>query len=220
MAYTVSTVTSRIQRKLDNPSFDAQTILDYLNDYQRELFNKYRMTFMEREVSSLTTSANSTAITGLPTDIQVPLNMRIILPVNYASMLPYIEYEDYYPAVPNTDLLGTGPPSAWTIFNGVPILHAKADVMMYTLAMKYIKTPIELVNTTDVPEIPVDFSELLVLGAYKRCLEHDDSFDLAQIVQLELDDKELAFNDRFRRQHGITHVMRQPNNAGRNIGRI
>lgn len=214
--YQLSTVRSRIQRKLDNTSFDSTTLNDFINDGQRWIFNHSRLTFNERE-ASVTTTASSTALTGLPTDISQPLNLRVYTPVNYAMLVPYVEYEDVDLIYPNVSLIGNGPPIAWTVFNGTPVLVNNAD-QTYTLKLKYIHSPTELINDTDVPEVPVEFSELLVLAGYKRALEHDDDFDQAQVIQQQIDREIIDMNGRYRRQAGVPHIMKQPKNLKRRIG--
>lgn len=218
MAYDAGNIISRTQAKLDNTSFDSTKLLAFANDAQREIFNRYRLGFNERENTTVTTTAGSTALTGLPTDMDVPLSLRVFSPVNYANLLPYIEYEDVDELYPNVGLVGSGPPIAWTIFNLVPKLVNNADTT-YTLYLKYVKAPTELTSTASVPEVPVSFSEMLVLGTYARALEHDDEFNKAAAVRQQLDDLALDLNSRFRRMAGIPYQMRQPLNLRRRIGR-
>lgn len=218
MAYTVTTVTTRVQEKLDNTSFSTAKLLNFANDAQREIFNRYRLGFNEREDSTVTTTAGSTALTGLPTDMSIPINLRIYSPTNYTHLLPYVEYEEVDLVYPNTALIGNAPPFAWTTFNGTPRLVNNADAT-YTLYMKYVKTPVELTAGSNTPEVPVDFSELLVLGMYARALEHDDEFDKAAVVRQQMDALATDLNDRYRRQWGVPHVMRQPLNLRRALGR-
>lgn len=218
MAYTLATVNTRVQRKLDNTSFNTAKLMDFANDAQREIFNRYRLGFNEREDATVTTTSGSTALTGLPTDMSIPINLRIFSPTGNAMLLPYVEYEEVDLMYPNVSLVGNSPPVAWTIFNGTPRIINNADAT-YTLYLKYVKTPIELTATSDVPEIPVDFSELLVLGMYARALEHDDEFDKAAVIRQQMDALALDINDRYRRQAGVPHVMRSPLNLRRALGR-
>lgn len=208
MSYQLSTVRSRVQAKLDNTSFDAATLTQFINDGQRWIFNHSRMSFNEREATTVTTTVGSTALTGLPADMAEPISLRVFTPVNYAALIPYMEYEDVDTVYPNVSLIGTGLPIAWTSFNLVPVLVNAAD-QVYTLRLKYIHTPAELVNDTDVPEVPEQFSEVLVLTAYRRALEHDDNFDQAGVIQQQIGQEIIDMNSRYRRQAGVPHIMRQ-----------
>lgn len=209
MAYNVTTLTTRVQSKLDNTSFDSSIILQFLNDGQRDIVIQAKPQYMRAE-ATYTTSIGSNQLTTSATDVLVPLSLRMYTPLNYANLLPYIPYQDVDEYYPNVGLLGTGPPVAWSIFASVPFVVNNADAV-YTLKGKYLQVPPELVNTTDVPILPVTFSEILVLAAYKRALEHDDNFDQAQIVQQEIDSKIMDMNSILKPQLGTPHIMRQPN---------
>lgn len=210
MSYTVSTLQTRVQQKLDNTAFDTTKILQFLNDAQRDIVIQAKPQYMRGE-ATYTTTIGANTLTTSSTDILVPLNLRMYTPVNYAMLLPFIEYQDVDLLYPNTSLLGTGPPIAWSTFANVPFVVNNADTV-YTLKGKYLKIPPELVNTTDVPILPETFSEILVLGAYKRCLEHDDSFDEAQVIQQQIDSKIMDMNSVLKPQLGMPHIIRQPYN--------
>ena len=216
MAYNLGTVRTRIQQKLDNTNFDTSKLNQFINDGQRDILNTRRFSFMESE-TSLTTSSNDDALSTLPTDFQVPLTLRIYSPTNNSSILSYIEYEDFDVVMPNPNLAGTTIPFAWYIFDGTPKVYPKAD-SSYTIKMRYIKKPTELTSDSDTPDIPEEFSEVLVLAGYKRALEHDDDYDQAQIIQLQVDDKINQMDERYSRQKGLPHIMRQPWRTRRSPG--
>lgn len=208
MAYQLSTVRSRIQDKLDNTSFSASILTQFVNDGQRDIVIQAKPQFSRAE-AVYTTSIGANTLSTSVTDVLVPLSMKLYTPINYAMLLPFIEYADVDLYYPNVGLLGTGPPVAWSIFAGVPFVVNNADVV-YTLKSRYLQVPAELVNDTDVPIIPVTFSELLVLAGYKRALMHDDNFDEAQVIQQEVDSKIMDMNTLLRPQLGVPHIMRQP----------
>lgn len=208
MAYNVGTLTTRVQQKLDNTAFDSTKILQFLNDGQRDIVIQAKPQYMRAE-ATYTTTIGSTVLTTTATDVLVPLSLRLFTPLNYAMLLPYLEYEDVDLYYPNVGLIGTGPPFAWSVFAGVPFLVNNSDAV-YTLKGKYLQVPPELVNTVDVPILPVTFSEILVLAAYKRALEHDDDFDEAQVIQQQINSKILDMNTILKPQLGTPHIMRQP----------
>lgn len=213
MSYDRSTIRTRVQQKLDDTSFDATKLNQFINDAQREILNARRFTFMERE-ADVTTTSGSTALTGVPTTMQIPLSMKVYTPVGNATFLDYVEYEDIDQRMPNVSIAGNTPPSAWTIFNLTPILVYQADGT-YTLKLKYIKTPDELTTDASVPEIPEAFGELLVLGAYKRALLFNDENAKAQLVQQDIDKLTEDLDARSRRQMGTPHIMKQVNRVTR-----
>lgn len=213
MTYNRADIKTRVQDKLDDTKFDSTKLNQFINDAQREILNARRFTFMERE-ANITTTSGSTALTGVPTTMQIPLSMKVYTPVGNATFLDYVEYEDIDQRMPNISIAGNTPPSAWTIFNLTPILVYQADGT-YTLKLKYIKTPDELTTDASVPEIPEAFGELLVLGAYKRALLFNDENAKAQLVQQDIDKLTEDLDARSRRQMGTPHIMKNVNRVTR-----
>lgn len=216
MAYNLGTVRSRVEQKLDDTNFGAAKLNQFINDAQRDILNSRRFTFMERE-ADLQTVIGSSSVTGTPTDLQIPITLRMFSPTNYASMMTYMEYEDFDDTIPNQALVGDTIPQYWRVFNGEILVYPNSDAL-YDMKLKYIKTPTELVADADVPEVPEAFGELLVLGAYKRALEYNDDYDQAQVIQQQVDVQMDMLDQRSKRQTGLPHVMRQPWQRRRSIG--
>lgn len=222
MSYLLSDLITRVQQKLDDPSFDVPTLTNFANDTEREIFNKYRINTEEQEATGITTTAGSFALTGLPgvaggSAVAQYINLRIILPVNYARVIPYVEYEDVDVFYPQRALIGQGPPIGWFIFDGTPQLVNMAD-KVYTLAAKYTINPSKLVNTTDTPNLPEEFSEITVLGMYARALEFNDEYQEAIAIRNQYNTLAVSYVDATRRQAGVPHIMRNANQISRKIG--
>lgn len=214
MSYQLSTVRTRIQQKLDNVAFDQTKLTQFTNDGQRDVFNTYRFPFMERE-ASLTTTAGEVTVSTLPTDFQSSISLRRYSPSDTAGIMNYVDYEDFDERHPNPTVGDNAVPNEWTIFNNTITVFPKADTT-HTLKLRYYKKPAELVNDSDVPEMPEEYSEVLVLAGYKRALMHDDNYDQAQVVQQDIDQLVQAMIVRLgRRTVGQVHVMRSPRNLRR-----
>lgn len=207
MAYQLSTVRSRIQDKLNDPNFSTSVLTQFVNDGQRDIIIQSKPQLSRLE-GTWTTSIGSNVLTTSVTDMLVPLSFKLFTPINYAMKLPFIEYDDVDLFYPNVGLLGTGPPIAWSAFTGVPFVVNNADAV-YTLKGKYLQVPPELVNDSDVPILPVTFSEILVLSGYKRGLEYNDDANTAQVIQQQIDSKILDMNSILKPQLGVPHIMRQ-----------
>lgn len=222
MSYLVSDLITRTQEKLDDTSFDTTTLINFANDTEREIFNRYRINIQEQEATTITTSAGVRTLSGLPgvaggSAVAQYINLRVILPVNYAHEIPYMEYEDVDVIYPNYQLLGQGPPIAWFIFDGTPSLVNNAD-KVYTLSAKYTIMPTKLVATTDTPNIPEEFSEITVLGMYARALEFNDEYDEAQAIRQQYLKLATDYVDSTRRQAGGPHIMRRMRTINRPYG--
>jgi len=221
MSYLVSDLITRTQRKLDDDSFDTSTLIDFLNDTEREIFNRYRINTEEQQIDTITTTAGVRTLTGLPgtaggSVVAQYISLRIILPVNYSMVIPYVEYEDADVYYPNYQLLGQGPPIAWYIFDGVPTLLNNAD-KVYTLSAKYTIQPTKITAVGDTPNIPEEFSEISVLGMYARALEFNDEYAQAQAVRQQYNRLATDYVDATRRTAGTPHIMRRPRTMNRNI---
>lgn len=211
MAYNLSTVRTRVQKKLDNTAFDASKINDFINDGQRDILGGALLPFMEREATAVT-AVGSDGLTYTPavTDVQKLTMLKVYSPTAKAGVIPYRDYEYIDANYPNPAASNNAYPQCWYLFNNTPKVYPNADDI-YTIKAKYIKKPAELVNDLDVPELPEEYSELLVLSAYKRALEHEDNYDQAQVIQLNID--ELRQNMIVRlgsRQNAGPYIIKQP----------
>jgi hypothetical protein len=217
--YDANSLFTRVQSKLDDTSFSTDLLLDYLNDTEREVFNRYRINTEEQENDLITTTAASRALTNLPASGTVGqyISLRIILPVNYSKVIPYVDYEDADKYYPNYMLLGIGTPIAWFIFDGVPTLLNNAD-KTYTLSAKYTLLPTPITSGTDTPNLPLEFSEITVLGMFARALEFNDQYDEAQAARTQFAALCVDYVDKTKRQVGVPHTLRRLRNVNAPFG--
>ena len=185
MAYDLGTTITKVQNKLDDTGFSSTILTDFANDTQRELFNSKFMQFMEDSQDFVLTPGTAD-IGTLPTNLQLPINLRITTPAALAKVLEPLT-ADEYDTLYNANSLGVqGSPTQWIPFEGgISVYPIPSSAI--TLTMRYYKTPVELVNSADVPSIPEEFQEILVLGMYKRALEYNDSFDQSAYITVKMD---------------------------------
>jgi hypothetical protein len=93
---------------------------------------------------------------------------------------------DLYPAPEN--LTTYSQPHYWTEYANQIYFNCPAD-LAYTLKQFYQKTPTELSADSDIPELPQNFREAIVLGAAYRCEEERDNYDIAAVVQNRFNDR-------------------------------
>lgn len=181
MSYTLGTLISNVQAKLDDTGFSSANITQFINDTQREIFNNYALQFVEG-TATLTSTANTALIsTGIPTDLQIPIDLTVTAPAGYAGLLRYVDFKEIDAAYPGT--VTTNIPTRWYSFAGSIYLDPTPN-QAFTLTLRYLKRPTELTGASDVPQIPEEFQEILVLGALKRCLQLNDSYDQAAVIQI------------------------------------
>lgn len=168
--------------KLDDEEFDSGVIDNFINDTQRDIFNEYELPFQEK-IFQGTIPSGSTMFQS-PTDL-AQLQSQTMVDVPGFSQYK-MRWRDFFQANPDNANQTPGAPSSWTLYAGNFIFDKPTD-KDYTFTMFYIRKPKKLEDDADVPEIPEEFSELLVLGAYIRVLKRNEDFDQAAFVQNDYD---------------------------------
>tara|TARA_R110000868_G_scaffold267_2_gene2321 strand:+ start:4251 stop:4889 length:639 start_codon:yes stop_codon:yes gene_type:complete len=186
MAYTTGALVTQIQNKLDDTSFSTSILKQFLNDTQREIFNMRMSKFVEA-TQDFSTVVSQDSIGTLPTNMQMVIDLRITGPAGYSSVLQYMDIQEFDARFPEPSLSGDALPYIWYPF-GTTINVFPRPSQVLTLQLRYFKTPTELVNDADVPQIPEEFQELLVLGAFMRALEFNDNYDQAGIIKRKFDE--------------------------------
>jgi len=174
-----------VQNKLDDSGFSSTILTDFANDTQREVFNSKFFQFMEA-TADFTLTPGSADIGTLPTDLQLPINLRVTSPSSMAMVLEPLSADKYDELYNSNAILAQGTPIQWYPYASTISVYPIPNSAI-TLTLRYYKVPTELTNTTDVPEIPVEFQEILVLGMYKRALEYNDSFDQSAYITVKMD---------------------------------
>ena len=105
-------------------------------------------------------------------------------------------WRDFIRAHPDTLSATPSAPNNWTLYGGNILLDAPTDDD-YTMTMYYIKRPVKLTQDSDVPELPEEFEELLVLGAFRRILERNEDYDLAASVEAQYQSKLVQLVNRY-----------------------
>jgi len=182
MEHTLAGIRNRIQiDKLDDEEFDSSVIDNFINDTQRDIFLSAELPFMEK-IFSGTINPGAT-IFKFPTDLSMIQSQVIVSPTGVAKDIEkgYIDFKDFNMSFPIPSNNAPSEICNWTLYGGKMLLSAPTDVE-YTMSTFYIKTPTLLTQDSDIPEVPEEFNELLVLGAYKRVLERNEDFDLSAVV--------------------------------------
>lgn len=184
MDYTLQAIVRRVQTdKLDDDEFDTGVITRFINDTQRDIFNNYELSFQEK-IFAGTLPATSTMF-SVPTDLALLQRAVLSNGTNVQDISSkYMPWREFVQRYPDPSANPAGDVSNWTSYAGNIILNCPQEDEQ-TLTMYYIRKPITLVTGTQVPEIPEEFSELLVLGAYIRCLKFNEDNDQAAYHEVE-----------------------------------
>jgi hypothetical protein len=191
MAYQLSDLISRVQQRIRDTGYSSNEITNYINDTQNDIFNEYRLPFMQTfaNYTLVTNVADITNGSTLPSDYVQAVDISNTT-TGYERLLEYISYErlnELYPSSDNITRYAPSIPQFWYIYDSV-IKVFPAPTKAFTIKLRYWSKPTELANTTDVPSIPSEFKEVLVVGAAYRCLQVKDNYDQAAILQNKYDE--------------------------------
>lgn len=198
---TIATYQARTRIKLNRSSYDSTKLIQFADEANKEICNNRRWRFMEATFSGTITTNYNTY--DLPTDFQAAINLTLTDPDLNAIFMRYVPYEIFDQMYPDPTALTAATPEIWSIFGTSMIIGPAKPDQDYTLRMRYIKNPRDITATSDYPNVPDDFAELLVLGMYRRALEASDNFNQAQVVYQEWADLMDQMDDRLMsRQYG------------------
>lgn len=182
MDYTLATLRRDLALDLlDDEEYDPAILDRAINKAVREIYNQFELSFMEQIFSG--TVPEGSAMFGYPTDLALLQGLVLTAPDGKQrtldnSYLPWRDFNRLYPTPANND---PGAPIHWTSYAGNMILSRPTD-KEYTIDIYYVKKPAKLLADMDVPAIPEEFAELILLGAYIRIAKRNEDTDLAQMA--------------------------------------
>lgn len=192
--------------KLDDDEFDPGIVDRFINDTQRNIFNQFELPFQEK-IFRGAIPAGSTMF-QLPSDLAIMQSQSVSGVSNFGSL--QTDFRSFFRRNPDIENAKVAAPSQWALYGGNVLLNAPTD-KEYTMTLFYIRKPKTLVEDGDVPEIPEEFNELLVLGAFKRILQRNEDFDLAREVTAEYQEQLMLLVNRygFRESDGPIKIQNQ-----------
>lgn len=212
MDYTLAGLRNRVKiDKLDDPGYESSVIDNFINDAQREIFNTNELYFAEKIFKGTLPTGETSFI--LPSDLVTPQMLILIAPDNsvYDITQHYMGFRDFFQSHAAAEFRDAARPSVWTLHGKQMYISTPTD-QQYILKTLYLKSPALLVNDTDVPETPEDFSEALILGALYRCQLRNEDYDIAAGTKAEFLEMMDSIIQRLgKRQVGKTLTMGQPN---------
>lgn len=178
--------------KLDDDEFDASIVDNFINDTLRDIYNQYELPFQEK-IFEGKIPAGSTMF-KLPSDLALMQSQSIAGVSNFHQRK--VDWRNFMASNPDVLNQTPGAPAQWTLYGGNILLNAPTD-QEYTMTMFYIKKPDTLLQDQDVPDLPYEFEELLVLGAFRRILERNEDYDLAETVESQYQGKLVQLVSRY-----------------------
>lgn len=179
---------------LDGILFTTADIDRYLNWAQAEICRRSRV--IQKQVTGLQTLTSFDTYGGL----LLPTDFLIEKEVYYGSplvRLGRIAYDTYYIDQPTTTP-STATPTVYTVTDYLTGSQNNQRHMLFypymtpgltnqNVRVSYIAKPAALVVTTDVPNLPDQWHELIVLMAVRRCKVQEDDWQAAGNLQQEIE---------------------------------
>jgi hypothetical protein len=190
MAYSLLDLRSRVRTKIKDSSYAAATIDGFINDAILEIADLYPWSYFQKIISGALTVDEHTY--DQQTDHQ-STSMLILLdptsPTSYLNITGYRKpWQRFFETFPAPDTHDSSQPLYWTEYGNQIYFNCPAD-KAYLLRQLYQKLPTELTADADVPELPWNFREVIVLGAAYRCEQERDNYDIAAILQNSFNDR-------------------------------
>lgn len=190
MAYNLLDLRSRVRTKIKDSSYSAETIDGYINDAIVEVADLYPWTYFQKINSDVLTLDDNTYTQQA--DHQTTTKLILLHPTTPTSHWDITKYrkswEEFFDIYPAADTLNSSQPIYWTEYDGKIYFNCPSN-LAYTLRQFYQKVPTELSANDDVPELPYNFREAIVLGASYRCEEERDNYDIAAVLQNRFNDR-------------------------------
>ena len=195
--YNLSGLIGRVKVRLDDEEYPDATITQFLNDALFDALGEAHYQFLEK-IYVATTQQPSGLL--LPRDFQTAITMTAKMDKNVWPF-EYMDYKDFFNMSRENGMKNY----RYTIFGGklfynVPDVSEDVengdDERFYELTLYYLAKPLPMVELTDVPIIPYEFGEILVMGALARAERLRDNFDYAAIYENKYD--ELVTNLKLR----------------------
>jgi len=186
LAYTTGALVTKVQLRVRDTGYDSTEIKNYLNDTQNDVFNEYRLPFMEA-TQDYTLTVGVSDITngsGLPTDFSQAIDLYITT-ANKEKVLVYRDFREIdrlYPDPDDTTKYVTAEPEDYYRYGQTFKTRPVAD-LAYTATLRYYKKPTILSDDANVPSLPSEFEELLVVGAAYRVLQVKNQYAQAGVLE-------------------------------------
>jgi len=191
VSFILGDIVTRVQQRIRDTGYSSTEIKGYVNDAQNDAFNEYRLPFTQ-DIQTYSLVAGQSDITngaGLPTNYVQAVDLTLTSG-GTQMVLPYVDVtsiDSFYPNPEDSVLHPPGIPIYWYWYEQT-IKVFPTPVAGLTVSLRYYKRPTTLDSDADVPDLPSEFEELLIMGAAYRVLQVKDNYDQAAILQNKYDE--------------------------------
>lgn len=175
-----------VRRKLDDSSFDADTIDEAVNWYIDDVCGRIHIRLMEATDEIFVGAGDTEA--DFPDDMQTLINLSVTSPTPARNIMPnFMEYGNFIRSNPGYTSVAARAvaTSDWTDFGNQVRFGAPASTDA-TLFCEYMRHPVKMEDDTDECELPDNYSEMIVIGATARVMELNEDYEEAAAERQKL----------------------------------
>ena len=191
--YNLSGLINRVKVRLDDEEYSDDTITQFLNDTLFDALGEAHYQFLECIFKQY---SDGPGILILPKNFQALIQVTAKTNHN-VTPLKYMPAQDFLAMDKKSGVKNYH----YTVFSGqilynLPEIGDNEDDDYYEVTLYYLAKPLPISESTDIPVIPYEFGEILVMGALARAERLRDNFDYAAIYENKYD--ELVTNMKLR----------------------
>lgn len=211
---TLGEIKADVRSLLDDDQYDEDKIARAANDFQNELFTRYKLRMAEAS-DTLNISQADTSV-EFPVDFLTLLEMTLIYSATQYQNIKkhYVGYEDFMRNYANFSVASQMRPQTWTEFGGGARFSNPSDAD-YVLNIDYIRLPEMMVDDSDESELRKVWREVMNLGTLARVMEINEDYEEASQERDKLD----PFLTTFVAREGRGTIKVGPNIIGQGRGR-
>lgn len=212
MAYQLGDIVTKVQQRVRDTGYSTTEIKNYINDTQNDVFNEVTLPFMQASTTYTLTAGDSdiTNGSGLPANYVQALDL-ILTSAGREKVLTFVDVaalDEFHPDADDETRHSQNVPDQWYYYAETIRVYPEPNDA-YTLTLRYYKKPTLLSADADVPDLPSEFEELLVVGAAYRVLQVKDKYDKAAVLQNKYDEILQKLTVKFSQsQIGTPQIMR------------
>ena len=198
----VGTIKSRVQRAFGDESstfIEATDVLNWLNDGQMEIV---------RKTNCLQAETNGTTVVGTNKLLLTTIAPGLLAVQKFMINYIQLKYSDISgPNLSSSDAPLNVETGSYFIWNGYIYWNMLDAGTAYNYRIYYLKSPTALAVDADIPEIPVEFHEDLVIWCLIKANEMTEDYDAADRYRTQ-------FRERVANSRGDTNLKQRTSYTG------
>lgn len=179
-------IIAAVRSLIDDAQYDSSVIIRAANDFQNELFTRYRLRMAESS-ATINISAGATSV-EFPSDFLTLLEFSLLASATQAESIKddYVNYEQFMRGHASFAIAAAGRPNAWTEFGGGARFTQPSDAN-YAFNIDYIRLPKLMRADSDKSELRRVWQEIINIGTLARIMEINEDYAEASQERDKLD---------------------------------